>query len=263
MYPLIHITDTLIFPTYLVIISFLYTFGTYWIFKRSRGHGLSGQLAMDISIAIMVGGLVGSRSLHVFFEYPSFYLEEPLEIFKIWNGGFVFYGGLIGGFLAAYLVVRHRKENPFAWMDVFAPVLAVGYGIGRMGCLLAGCCYGLECDLPWAISYPADLGNPPAGVLRHPVPIYDLMASLIIFLILFVMEKFKSRLPIYLQKSGSLFFVWMFLFGIQRIIMEDLRDDFRGPAIAGLTISTLISLVLVFTSIVAIVKKQKVVSIKL
>ncbi len=256
MYPLIHITETIFFPSYLVIISFLYCLCTYWIYVRSRKLGLGYQTAMDISIAIMIGGLVGSRLLHVIFEYPQYYIENPAEIFKVWEGGFVFYGGLLGGFLAAFWIVRRKKENPFAWMDAFAPLLAIGYGIGRLGCLLAGCCYGMECDLPWAIQYPDSIGSPPAGVLRHPVPIYDLIASVFIFGILFGIEKFRIRLPSIFKQPGALFFVWMILFGIQRIVMEDLRDDYRGPALLGLTISTVISIFLITLGIFLIWKRN-------
>ncbi len=249
MFSLIHFrlffsADSISFPTYLIVMSLVYSISTVWIFSRSRAIGLDPRIAMDISIAIMIGGLVGSRLVHVVYEHPEYYLKYPQEIYRIWNGGFVFYGGLIGGFGLAYLIVKIKKQDPLRWMDAFAPILPVGYGVGRLGCLFAGCCYGRACDLPWAIKYPEGV-EAPAHIGLHPTPIYEAVGSLAIFVLVYLAEKYKFRFPERIRKQGFLFYIWMILYSIHRIIIEDFRNDFRGPAVLGFSISTWLSLLMI------------------
>jgi len=256
MFPMIHLTESISFPSYLIIMSLVYSTSTIWIFRRSRAIGLDPQIAMDISIAIMIGGLVGSRVVHVAYEHPEYYLKYPQEIYRIWNGGFVFYGGLAGGFSLAYLIVKIKKQDPLRWMDAFAPIIPVAYGIGRIGCLLAGCCYGRTCDLPWAIHYP-DGVEAPAHIGLHPTPVYEVISSMIIFILIASAEKYKFSLPARIRKQGFLFYFWIILYAIHRIIIEDFRNDFRGPAILGVSISTLVSLVLIAVGLFLILKPQQ------
>ena len=255
MHPLIHITDSFALPTYLVFMSLIYSISIIWIFIRSKKLNLNPKIAMDISIAIMIGGLIGARLAHVFYEHLDYYMQYPQEIYKVWNGGFVFYGGLIGGFLSSYIYVIQKKEDPLQWMDAFAPLLAIGYGIGRLGCLFAGCCFGRECDLPWAIRYPEGV-EAPAHILLHPTPLYDFLLSVLAFGVLFLVEKYRFKFAI-LQKHGSLFYLWMVFYAVQRIIVEDFRNDFRGPALAGLSISTIVSVLLLITGSVLLFRSRR------
>lgn len=211
---------------------------------------------MDISIAIMIGGLIGARLAHVFYEHPEYYLQYPQEILKIWNGGYVFYGGLIGGFVAAFALIKIKNGNPQIWMDAFAPLLPVGYGLGRLGCLFAGCCYGKECDLPWAIRYPEGV-EAPAHVALHPTPLYDFFISWIVFGFLFLIEKNRAQFPKQFQKNGALFYLWMILYGVQRIIIEDFRNDFRGPAMLGFSVSTVLSILLILGGLLLLLSRYK------
>lgn len=196
----------------------------------------------------MVGALLGSRGLHIFYEDFDYYREHPLDVFKVWQGGFVFYGGLLGAFLGLLIFTRIKKESTWKWLDFYAPVTALGYAIGRIGCFLTGCCYGRECDLPWAIEFTLP-GLPPG--LRHPTQLYATFWELGVLALLLFWENRKrlgKTVPKFLRPPGSVFVVWLMLHGLGRLIMELFRDDYRGAEPYGISISAWISMALVSIS---------------
>src|SRR5690606_9254272 len=102
---------------------------------------------------VMIGGFVGARLFHVFYEAWDVYRDNPWLIVQFWRGGFVFYGGFAGALVAAWMTLRLKKESFLEWANFFAPVIAVTYAIGRIGCFLNGCCYGDYCQWPWAVEF--------------------------------------------------------------------------------------------------------------
>lgn len=239
MYPFIHVTDSFIIPTYILILSLTYSLGLVGVDLRAKARDLSRGMALDISLALMVGGFLGARIFHVVYEQPERYWAQPLEILKFWNGGFVFYGGFLGALVATALFIRLKKESFLFWADFFAPILSFGYAFGRLGCFFNGCCFGKTCDLPWAIEF----NHPglPLG-LRHPTQIY---ASLTEFIIMgFLLWYERGERP---SKRGTLFFIWLILHALNRLFMESFRDDYRGPQF-GLSVSTWMSLCLLIVA---------------
>jgi phosphatidylglycerol:prolipoprotein diacylglycerol transferase len=208
--------------SYQVFGALVWLMAVHWVLKGSK---LNRVFGIDLAFLILVSGLVGGRLFHVFYENPEIYIREPLKILKIWEGGFVFYGGFILSALSSILFCYLKKESFFKWADFFAPFLAVGYVWGRSGCFLAGCCYGLECDLPWAIEQ------------RHPTQIYAMVTESIVFL--FLLSERKQTRPV-----GVIFSSWLIGNTLGRLIMEPFRGDFRGPHVLGLSISQFLSLVL-------------------
>ena len=221
--------------------SLAFTVSIVYFYKRAIKVNLPPKISTEISIAVMIGAFLGSRAFHVIFEYPEYYIDSPIEIFKFYKGGFVFYGGLFGGFLASFLYVKKLRQNFLNWLDCFAPVLPIGYIIGRIGCIFAGCCYGKECSLPWAIRFPEGV-EAPANIYLHPTQVYSILIELAIWLALLFVEKFNNDKKV--LRAGSLFFVWMLLHGIGRMIVEQFRGDFRGDVIFGLSVSTIISILI-------------------
>ena len=253
MYPLIYITSTFSLPSYLLTISLSYAFGLIWIVKRAQQRGFTRNLALDFSMLFMVTGFIGARFTHVLFEAPDYYSEDPRKIFMFWNGGFVFYGGALFAFLSCLIFAKRRRVPFLTWLSIFAPVLSLGYIIGRVGCFMAGCCYGKECNLPWAVVFPAGV-EAPAIVSRHPTQVY---ASLCEFLTLLVLLLLESRgrkasaqqrsqpTQLLINQPGFLFFIWMIGHGIGRTIMEHFRADDRGPLFLELSLGTWISIFIV------------------
>ena len=126
---------------------------------------LAGEKVLDLGPWLIVGAIIGARTLYVITFWKEQFAGEPIwEVFMVQKGGLVYYGGLIGASLACILYARIRKLGLWKLADVLAPSIALGYVFGRIGCLMNGCCYGRACDLPWHVTYPAGHPtHPPAG----------------------------------------------------------------------------------------------------
>jgi len=213
-----------VIPIYFVVCALAFIFAMLLLVSRADRSGLSRNRALDVSLVLMIAGFVGSRLFHVFFEEPAYYWARPVLVFDIWSGGFVWYGGALLGSVSAILFLVWKREPILRWLDLFAPVGALGYAIGRMACVLTGCCYGRV--FAWG-----------GELYRHPTQSYAVTWELaVLALLLWVEGREKMR------RSGSLFFLWLALHGVGRILMESFRDDPRGLALLGLSISTWISL---------------------
>lgn len=192
------------------------------------------ELASTILFAAAIGGLAGARLLFIFEEWSNF-LRSPWD-FIFSGAGFTWYGGMLGGALAVTWVVR-RKGIP--WLraaDISAPALAIAYGIGRIGCHVAGDGdWGTVTDVPWAVAYTNAIigwvhpytGMPyPAGVRVHPTSIYEFIQSILIFAVLWPLRK-KS------YPDGTIFWLYLILSGVARFVVEFWRVN---PAVGlGMT----------------------------
>jgi phosphatidylglycerol:prolipoprotein diacylglycerol transferase len=180
----------------------------------------------DLFFYVLIAAIVGSRLFYVGTD-PGKYLENPLEIFKLWSGGLVFYGGFIGGLIGAIVYIRKKGMELWRTSDMLAPSIAAGQFLGRIGCFFAGCCYGKQCELPWAVTFTHPATLAPMGVALHPTQLYSAMANLSIFAILW-------RLRVRKKYDGQLFWTYTFLYGVGRALVEIFRDDYRGGTIFGL-----------------------------
>ncbi len=251
MYPNITVGDAFWIPTFYLVLSLTASLCALWVVKRARRQERSVTQALDLGLALLVGGFLGARIFHVFYEEPQFYRQFPLEAFKLWHGGYVFYGGMIGALLTASLLLLWRHRQDFAsqfwsWADFFAPIGALGYALGRLGCFLNGCCYGQACALPWALSFPSHEYWGMEVVARHPTQIYALLWELAVLGILLTWE----RRPLLRPFSGQVFLLWLSLHSLGRLFMELFRDDFRGPQLlGGLSVSSALSWVFLTTAL--------------
>ena len=241
MYPAIHLTESISLPTYILVISFVYCLALIWVVRRANRYGADRTLTLDVALTIMLGGFVGARLFHIMYEEPSYYMENPVEMLKFWNGGFVFYGGAIGAFFSSLVLLKIKGQDWRPWADFYAPVCAFGYGLGRFACLLNGCCYGSHCELPWGLSG------------RHPTPVYASLWEFGVLGLLLALESRRDRLPLKgLRQPGAMFLLWIGLHGVGRITMEIFRADDRGAQPLDLSISTWISIALVLTSLTSL-----------
>jgi phosphatidylglycerol:prolipoprotein diacylglycerol transferase len=215
---------------------------TAW--RARKGH-LNPQFAFDLATWLFIGGLVGARAFFVIQYRDRF--DSFLDIFKIWEGGIVFYGSLIGGTLAL-VVFWFVKRFPFLPMtDAIAPALCIGLAIGRFGCFLNGCCYGDRCDLPWAVQFPP--GSAPfndqvtEGVLSasasaslplHPTQIYSTIDGFVLFFVVLTFWPLRKA-------DGHAMALYFMLYAVTRFLIERLRND-ESAQYMGMTISQLISL---------------------
>jgi phosphatidylglycerol---prolipoprotein diacylglyceryl transferase len=194
--------------------------------KEAARVGIDPDLIMDLSFYIIISAIVGSRLFYV-LTMPETYLKKPLEIFKIWNGGLVFYGGFILALITAIFFIVKRKAPLWKTADIFAPSVAIGQFFGRLGCFSAGCCYGKICDLPWAVTFRHPESLAPIGIPLHPSQLYHALGNFLIFAIL---QKMKNKKKFH----GQLFWTYVALDGGIRCFLEIFRGDFRGQIFLNL-----------------------------
>ncbi len=214
---------------------------------RADGAGMDGTRVVDFGLWLVIWALLGAKILLVVVEWRR-YLGDPSQLLGLARAGGVFLGGFIAAVIAAAVMLRRYNLKALPTFDVLAPSLALGQTIGRLGCLMAGCCWGRECDLPWAITYtdPAAAANvgTPLHIALHPFPAYEAAFNFTVFLILSKLYR-KSFAP------GRVFATYLVLYGIGRTLLEFTRgDDVRGLYFAGLvSTSQLISSALVIIGI--------------
>ena len=211
----------------------LYTYGLFlalgfitaiWFTKRNaRFYGISDQTVSDLFFTILVAAIVGARLLYVGINFDA-YRGNLLEMFKIWNGGLVFFGGFISAFFAAFVFLKMRKMDIWKTADILAPGLALGHAVGRFGCFFAGCCYGKTCDLPIAVRFSHPESLAPLNVLLHPTQLYMVGTNFFIFLMLLAIQKRK-------RFDGMVFLSYLMLYSVFRAVVEYFRGDFRGDFI--------------------------------
>jgi len=187
---------------------------------EAKRKGMDYEKIMDLCFYILLAAIVGSRLLYIAINLDMF-LSDPLEIFKIWNGGLVFYGGFIAALITLIVYLKKQKMPLWKTADIMAPALALGHCIGRIGCFFAGCCYGKPCDLPWAVTFTNPATLAPVGISLHPTQLYSSASNLIIFGMLLLFRRYQKF-------EGQLLLVYIFLYGIFRSIIEAFRGDFRG-----------------------------------
>jgi phosphatidylglycerol---prolipoprotein diacylglyceryl transferase len=200
-------------------------------------RGLDPEYSSSIVIAAAVAGLIGSRVYAILDDLPTYLADPKSMIFS--GSGFVFYGGMIGGLIGAYLVSRWYRIGLGVTMDMCGPALAIGQAIGRIGCQLSGDGdWGLPSTVPWAMSYPKAIvgwnsdtvlkldehyrlvsGYFP-GVRVHPAPIYETILYVGVFAILWSMRKTS-------HPAGRVMYWYLLLGGAARFIVEFWRINPR------------------------------------
>jgi phosphatidylglycerol:prolipoprotein diacylglycerol transferase len=223
-------------PTYFLILSIVFSFIVFALVKRAKTLALNPNKALDLYLYVLFGSFIGARLFYIFYQEFSYFIENPLEIFSFWKGGFVFYGGFIGGTLAIVLYTRIKGESLRLWLNFCAPLLALGYGLGRLACFFNGCCYGEVTDVFWSVYM--------HEAQRHPTQIYAVLWELSLFSFLLIYEKIKG-----FNNKPDLFSCWLVGHGFGRLLMEHYRADDRGELLFGFSISTLISLVLILVGL--------------
>jgi phosphatidylglycerol:prolipoprotein diacylglycerol transferase len=214
--------------------------------REARSLGQDPSKILDLCFYMVLAAIVGSRVLYVLVNWPVF-REDPFEIVRIWHGGLVFYGGFIGAVMTALWYMRRHRLPFLRTADILSPSVAFGQFVGRIGCFFAGCCYGTPCELPWAVTFTHPESLAPKGVALHPTQIYSSLNALFIFLVLVGLKRIKGF-------EGRTFFVYIFLYGVTRFVLEHFRGDDRGVFLHGmLSTSQLLGLIMAAGAIIMII----------
>jgi phosphatidylglycerol:prolipoprotein diacylglycerol transferase len=193
--------------------------------RRAPLSGIRSETVIDLGPWLILGTIVGARGLYVLSYWREDFAEQPFwQIFNIRGGGLVFYGGLIGASLACIFYVRFKKLPLWKIADVLAPSIALGHSVGRIGCLMNGCCYGRACELPWAIHFPNDHPTHGAGV--HPTQIYEAVLNLGLYAALAWLYRRKKF-------DGQIFASYLILYAVLRAFVEMFRGDYTAYYLNG------------------------------
>lgn len=235
--------------TYGVLLAAAYLLGLQFALVRARARGLEANRVMDLGIWIIISALIGAKLLLLIVEFDTF-RQEPRELLTLLRSGGVFYGGLIAAVAVALWYLRRHRMPVWAVTDAFAPGIALGHVIGRMGCFFAGCCFGRATDVPWAVTfhneYAAQNVGTPLNVAIHPTQLYEAGAELLILGLLLLLER-RGR-----PFAGRTFWSYMLMYGVTRFVIEFYRGDPRGM-VGMLSTSQFVSVILVPLSIVMLI----------
>ena len=190
MFPqLIKIGDFFI-PTYGVLVTLAFLAALWVAARLAVRSGLDKEAVLNLGIYCALAGILGAKLLMFLFDF-DYYRQNPREIlsFSTLQAGGVFQGGLVLALVTAFFYMRKIKLPGLVTADVFAPGIALGHAIGRLGCFAAGCCWGLECHRPWAVTFTNPVTNQlfgtPLNVPLHPTQLYEAGAEALIFVVLY------------------------------------------------------------------------------
>jgi len=222
-------------------LSFLHTYGVLvaaaflaalWLAgKLAREANLSVDSITNLGIYCALAAIAGAKLMMFLIDIP-YYAQHPGDIFSLstLQAGGVFYGGLLAALGIAVWYMRKTRLPGWKTADVFAPAIALGHGIGRLGCFSAGCCWGIECHRPWAVTFtnPAahELVGVPLNVPIHPTQLYEALGEFAIFAFLY----WRIRRP---HGDGGIIGAYLMLYGTLRFIVEFFRVHEQGNLLGG------------------------------
>jgi phosphatidylglycerol:prolipoprotein diacylglycerol transferase len=227
-------------PTYGVLVALGFLLGLTVTVRLAKRSGLNAELVTNLAVYCALAGLLGAKLLMLIFDWgsadrPPIFSMATLQAAGVWQGG------LVLAFITAFLYIRHTKLPSLKTLDAFAPGVALGHAIGRIGCFAAGCCWGNECKLPWAVTFKNPdafaLTGVPLDVPLHPSQLYEVFTELALFAFLY--WRFgKAHTP------GRIMGLYLVISSVARFLIEFTRFHEQGLHF-GLSYTQWISIALV------------------
>src|SRR3954447_12188457 len=219
MYPKLVSFGSFFIPTYGVLVALGFLLALSVTVRLARRSGLPSEKVVNLAVYCAMAGIIGAKLFMFLFDLPT-YLRNPGEIFTLetLQAAGVFHGGLIVALVFAAWYIRKESLPVLATMDCFAPGIALGQAVGRLGCFAAGCCWGKECSLPWGVRFRSDFAAPvPLDKTLHPAQLYESAADFLIFAFLY--RRFQSS-----SKSGEIIGLYLVLYSVARFFVEFFRE---------------------------------------
>lgn len=226
MFPKLISIGKFFIPTYGTLVAIAFLVALWVTIRLARRAKLPAEPVTNLAIYCALAGLAGAKLFMILFDWKS-YWEDPASLFSLntLQAAGVYQGGFLLAFITAFLYMRHNRLPVLDTCDVFAPGIALGQAIGRLGCFSAGCCWGVECHLPWAITFKNiqahDLTGVPLGLPMHPTQLYESAADALIFAFLYRAIN-KSHAP------GSILGWYLVLYSSARFVIEFFRFHEQG-----------------------------------
>lgn len=244
MYPTLWSFGPLEFHSYVVMLALAVLVGVFLTIWKNDTLETPYPITTIGGLWVLIGGMFGARIWWI-LQYDSPW--NLYQAFKFWEGGLVFYGGLLGGVVAGWGYLRYCRVPILEAGDLIMPQVPLAHAIARMGCFLNGCCWGAPTTQPWGVVFPA--GSQPyrehlhAGIIAedathsaavHPTQLYSALGLVLLF---FVMRfAYTKKHP-----PGGVFFLYPVLYGVMRFVVEIYRGD-TGRPVGQMTLSQLFSL---------------------
>ena len=234
MFPIVYRIGDFFLPTYGVLITLAFLVALWMVGRLARRGGLDADTVINLGIYTAIAGMLGAKLFMILLDF-GYYWQNPGELFSLdtLRAGGIFYGGLVLALVTALFYMRRNKLPGLVTADVFAPAIALGHAIGRLGCFAAGCCWGVSSHLPWAVVFT----NPeahrmfgvPLDIPLQPTQLYESAAEAIIFLVLYR----RIQRP---HKPGAIIGLYLVLYPAARFLVEFVRahDEFNphfGPLV--------------------------------
>ena len=222
MFPKLISIGSFYLPTYGVMVALAFLAGLGITVRLARRSGLNAELITNLAVYVALAGMLGAKILMIVFDWNR-YMANPADIFSFatLQAAGVFQGGLILALVTAYLYIRRQGLPLLATSDAFAPGLALGHGIGKIGCFAAGCCWGIETKVPWAVKFhdPAAyaLTGVPLEIALHPAQLYESGAELLIFGFLY--WRFGRQ-----HAPGQIIGLYLVISSVTRFLIEFTRN---------------------------------------
>lgn len=235
-----------------------------FILREAKKKKLTDKIE-TLLLFIIVFGLIGGRMAYILVNPGQF--QSIISFFELWKGGLISFGVLLGVILGAFAfkLTNKIKSGEFsAILDLMAPWLILAIAIGRIGCFLRGCCFGLPTTLPWGVAYVGENSLAEQNLILHPTQIYHLIADLIIFFIIlklynkkqFLQSKNKKSKYPFFNKNGTLFLMFLILYSVERFFIDFLRYHPINEYAFGFSITQIVFLAIFIISFVLLKTKE-------
>ena len=226
MFPVVFRLGPVTVHTYGLMMALGVGLGLWFLYVQSKKQGLDAVRVADAGFYTILVSLLGAK-LVLFFRDFSYYTRYPGELLSLARSGGVFQGGLAFGVVFALWYFRKRRLPTWKLADIAGPALALGHGFGRVGCFMAGCCYGRACELPVGVKfrseYAHDLTGIPLGEKLYPVQLFEAALNFLNFIVLFLILRRKKF-------DGQVFSFYILNYSVIRFITEYFRGDHPGQA---------------------------------
>lgn len=229
---------------YGVLIGLGFILGILYCSRKSRDFGIKSDDVYDVMIWLIPFSIIGARLYFVLFKLED-YIQRPLDIFAVWEGGLAIYGGVIAGIIVIWLVCRRKKIPVGAFLDLLVFGLLIGQIIGRWGNFMNREAFGAETEVFCRMGLTAPDGS---TIFVHPTFLYESLWNLGIFIFLSIWTKKGKR-----RYDGQLIIIYFFLYGIGRAWIEGLRTDSLYIGGTGIRVSQVLSLALAVISLIVLI----------
>jgi len=232
-------------PSYGVLLAFSFSVAYFMALYQAFKLEEDPRHIEYLFLIIVFSSMLGSRLFHVVFEEPEYYLAHPKKILAIWEGGYTFYGALIAAIFSISVYCKWHKLRFLQFSDIATAGTLLGLSTGRVGCFLAGCCWGRPTNMPWGVSFThAEAFTTLKAVPLHPAQLYESAGAFLLFL--YSLNLFRKR-----KFIGQITFHGLIGYAAIRFVVEYFRgDDYRGYMFGGfLSYSQFISIIILVVSL--------------